>query len=70
VKQAGSGRHDAGELDRLAEERRVGLLRQYWGLARSERSWFLLPVLLALLVAGAFVVVGSSSLAPFIYALF
>ena len=70
MKEASDRRRDAGELDRLAEQRRVGLLRQYWGLARSEKSWFLLPVLLALLVAGVFVVVGSSSLAPFIYALF
>ena len=37
---------------------------------RVSRKWWLAPVLLSLLVLGAVLVLGSTAVAPFIYALF
>ena len=58
------------ELARLVEGPAPGLLRQSWALIRSERKWFLLPILLALLLIGGFVVLGGTGAAPLLYTLF
>jgi len=61
---------DTTDLAQLAERRDESLARQYLGLMRRERKWFLAPVLVVLLLAGMFVVLGGTAMAPFIYALF
>ena len=57
-------------LSELVEESAPGLIREYWTLVRREGKWFLLPLLLTLLVAGGFVVLGSTGAGPLLYALF
>ena len=37
---------------------------------RIRKKWWLAPVILALLVVGAFVVLGGTAAAPLIYTLF
>lgn len=59
------------DLARRAGQRSGGsALTQTLVYVVSGRRWWLLPVVLALLVMGVLVVVGTSSAAPFIYALF
>ena len=54
----------------MASEAQTGFVREHLDFLRRSRKWFLLPILLALAVAGLVVVVGGSVAAPFIYALF
>ena len=72
---AGGGPADPGErFEDLAKRtgRRSGgsALAQTLAYVLAGRRWWVLPVVLALLVMGVLVVVGTSSAAPFIYALF
>ena len=45
------------------------LLREVWAFARQNRAWWLVP-LIVLLLAVALLVVGVSTISPFIYTLF
>lgn len=46
------------------------LLGELWEFLKVRKAWWLSPIILLLLVAGLVIVVGSSPLSPFIYALF
>lgn len=46
------------------------LLTDVWSFVKSEKKFWLLPVILMLLLVSLFIVVGESALSPFIYALF
>ena len=58
------------ELAELAEIADLGLIRELLGFVKQEKRWFLLPILVVLLLAGVFVVLSGTAVAPFIYALF
>ena len=58
---------DADEVRRQAQERRAGIVREFWDFLRFHKKWWLLPIILALLVLGVLVFLGNSPLAPFIY---
>lgn len=47
------------------------LLGDVWAFMRERKKWWLLPIVIMLVLAGALIVVGqSSALSPFIYAFF
>jgi hypothetical protein len=49
----------------------TGLVREFVLFLREDRTWWLVPIVVALLGLSAFVVFAQgSALAPFIYALF
>lgn len=51
--------------------RRFYLLRDLWSFMKERKKWWLLPIAVMLILVGILIVVGqSSSLSPFIYALF
>ncbi len=52
------------------EQRRGGLLRDFWGFLGQNKKWWLLPILIFLLVFGLLVILSGTGLAPFIYTLF
>jgi hypothetical protein len=54
----------------LEKRRGSSLARELLGLLVSTRKWWLAPVLLAVLLLGGLVLLGSSGAAPFIYTLF
>jgi hypothetical protein len=62
--------NDAGRFRREAARPRMGLLREFWDFLKHNKKWWLLPILVALLVLGLLVVLGGTSLAPFIYTIF
>jgi hypothetical protein len=47
----------------------LALLRELWAFARERKAWWIIPVVGLLLVAGA-LIVGVSTISPFIYSLF
>jgi hypothetical protein len=58
------------DLERLVEGTAPGVLSQAWELIRKEKKWYLLPLLLAFLLIGGFIVLGGSGAAPLLYTLF
>lgn len=53
-----------------AETNRGGFLGELWGFLKTNKKWWLLPLLLTLLVFGLLVLLSGTGLAPFIYTLF
>ncbi|MBS3111992.1 hypothetical protein J4459_01900 [Candidatus Woesearchaeota archaeon] len=50
---------------------RFYLLKDLWGFMKVRKKWWLLPILIMLFLVGVLIVFGqSSSISPFIYALF
>jgi len=47
-----------------------GSLVEYWEFLWSTKRWWLAPIVLALLLVGAFVLLSTTAVAPFIYTLF
>ena len=46
-------------------------LKELWEYIRARKKYWLLPIILALLALGIFIVVGEGTVvAPFIYAIF
>ncbi len=47
------------------------LIGDLWGFMKENKKWWLLPILILLLLVGILIVFAqSSSLSPFVYALF
>lgn len=55
---------------REAERPAPSLAGEVVGLMAHSGKWWLVPVILALVVIGALVLVGETAIAPFIYTLF
>jgi hypothetical protein len=53
-----------------ADESDRGLLAEYWYFLRHHKAWWLLPILILMLLFGAFLVLSQTAAAPFIYTLF
>jgi hypothetical protein len=48
----------------------TGLFAEYWHFLRHNKKWWLLPILMILVLFGAFLLLSGSAVAPFIYTLF
>jgi len=47
------------------------LIGELWDFLRVRKAWWLLPIIIMLVLVGALIIFGqSSTLSPFIYALF
>jgi hypothetical protein len=53
-----------------AEQSEPGLLSDFWFFLRTNKKWWLVPILVMLLLFGLLVFLLTSSAAPFIYPLF
>ena len=60
----------ANEFRQRAGQKRVGFLPELWTFLRTNKRWWLLPILSVILVLGVLVFLGGTPLAPFIYSLF
>ncbi|MBL8849537.1 MAG: hypothetical protein JNG89_07630 [Planctomycetaceae bacterium] len=59
--------NDARELSDLVDSPQPGLTAEFWQFLKTNKKWWLLPLLLALLALGALAVLGGTTLSPFIY---
>ncbi len=57
-------------FERAAARDSGGILGEYVSFLRHSRKWWLVPILVFLVAVGGFLVLGSTTLAPLIYALF
>jgi hypothetical protein len=53
-----------------ARKRSGGLLSEYKDFLLHNKKWWLIPIVVALLLVGVLVILGSTAAAPFIYTLF
>jgi hypothetical protein len=60
----------ARQLDEQAEEDSPGLIAEFWDFLKYNKNWWLTPILIALLLLGALVLLSGTAAAPFIYTLF
>ncbi len=65
-----SPRQPITDFERQAELAPGGLFGELLGFLRQNKKWWLVPVIVALLLIGALVVLGGTAVAPFIYTLF
>lgn len=59
-----------GDFAAQAQEKRTGIVAEFVGFLKHNKKWWLGPIVFALLVLGAVVLLGGSAAAPFIYTLF
>ena len=55
------------EFEQEAQEDRTGLIREFWDFLKHNKKWWLLPILVVILLVSGLLVLGGTSLAPFIY---
>jgi hypothetical protein len=59
------------EFERAARRQASpGFLRELWDYLRTNKKWWLLPLVAILLLYGAVLALSGSAAAPFIYPLF
>ncbi len=58
---------NARDLSELVDSPQPGLPAEFWQFLKTNKKWWLLPLLLALLALGALAVLGGTTLSPFIY---
>lgn len=66
----GNGQSRQQDLDDLIEEGQGGMMSELLYFLRTSKKWWLTPIILAILLLGLLVVLGSTGAAPFIYTLF
>ena len=62
--------NDAEAFAREAEAAQKGLIAEYKDFLLHNKKWWMIPIIVALLLVGVLVILGSSAAAPFIYTLF
>jgi predicted amidophosphoribosyltransferase len=53
-----------------ADGKRAGLAREFIEFLKTNKKWWLLPILVTFLVLALLVLLSSTGVAPFIYTLF
>jgi hypothetical protein len=61
---------DRNKFEDLAEEAPPSFIREVWDLVSSDRRWWLAPIVIAIVLLGALVMLTGTGVAPFIYTLF
>jgi Family of unknown function (DUF5989) len=61
---------DSSAFAREAARKRSPVIAELWWYLRSNKKWWLTPMVLILLSMGMLALAGSSAAAPFIYTLF
>jgi hypothetical protein len=64
---AASGRK---RFESSAAEPSPGIVAEFWEFLRTNKKWWMIPIVVALLVLAGLVFLGGTALAPFIYTLF
>ena len=58
------------EFETAGGEKDAGLFREFLGLMKQNKKYWLIPLILILVLLGVIVILGSTAAAPFIYTLF
>ena len=55
------------DFESAAEKSGGGLLSELWGFLKSNKKWWLLPIVIMFLVFSFLILLTSTGLGPFIY---
>lgn len=58
------------EFERQATNQSTGVAREFIDFLRTNKKWWLLPIVFVLLAVGLLIMLGGTVVAPFIYTLF
>jgi len=58
------------EFERAAKQSGSGFLGELWAFLKSNKKWWMLPIIVMLLLLGLLVLLSGTGIAPFIYTLF
>jgi hypothetical protein len=58
------------QLDAQATKPATGLIAEFWEFFRTNKKWWMMPIVAVLLVLAGIVLLGGTALAPFIYTMF
>jgi hypothetical protein len=59
------------DFQKIADTQPQGnLLTEFWGFLRTNRKWWLLPIVIVLALMAVLLLLSGTGLAPFIYTLF
>lgn len=61
---------DKNEFAAQSQQAAQGFAAELWYFLKHNKKWWLTPIIVALLLVSAFVVLSGSAVAPFIYTLF
>ena len=65
-----SAPEDRNEFEQLAGEKSPSFVKEVWYLVSSDKRWWLAPIVIAIVILGALVMLTGTGVAPFIYTLF
>ena len=59
------------DFSEMADERQVGLFREFWDFLKYNKKWWLTPIIVGLLLVAVLVIIGNlyPAALPFIYTL-
>jgi hypothetical protein len=58
------------DFEKAAASNRGGFFSEFWGFLKTNKKWWLLPIIVMFLILGLLILISSTGLAPFIYTLF
>ena len=58
------------KFETAAERSGGGFLSELWAFLKSNKKWWMLPIIVLMLLFGLLVLLSGTGLAPFIYTLF
>ena len=61
---------EQNRFEDLAGEAPPSFVREVWDLVSSDKRWWLAPIVIAIVILGALVMLTGTGVAPFIYTLF
>lgn len=70
MKTTDKNQPDSTEFVTASQKARSGILSEFFSFLAHNKKWWMIPILICLLLFGLLLVLGGSSLAPFIYPLF
>jgi hypothetical protein len=70
MKTTDKNRPDSTEFVAASQKARSNILSDFLSFLAHNKKWWMIPILICLLLFGLLLVLGGSSLAPFIYPLF
>ena len=61
---------DSPSLHGLANQPAPGIINELWDFVRTNKKWWLTPIIAMLLLVGGFILLTSTAAGTFIYTLF
>jgi Family of unknown function (DUF5989) len=60
----------ASDFEKAAAQPQGGFISEFWGFLKTNKKWWLLPIIAVFLILALLILLSSTGLAPFIYTLF